>query len=155
MQPPTAPKVFDDRFFALIIGIDNYQNEEIRKLKGCVNDSENVCLFLTEYLHVNPAHIKHLRDGEATRENILSAFEKHLISNQEIQLNDAIVFYFGGHGSCAKHPDGNIMQTICPYDYRMGVRAITDQFIASLMRRLANLKGNNIVSVIICTFRLL
>jgi uncharacterized caspase-like protein len=155
VQPPTAPKVFDDRLFALIIGIDNYQHKKIRKLRGCVNDSENVCRFLTEYLCVNPAHIKHLRDGEATRENILSAFEKHLISNQEIQPNDAIVFYFGGHGSCEKHPDGNMMQTICPYDDRKGARGIPDRIIASLMRRLANLKGNNIVSVVICTFRLL
>lgn len=148
VQPPTALEVFDDRFFALIIGIDDYQNEKIRKLKGCVNDSENVCRFLTEYLHVNPAHIKHLRDGEATRENILSAFEKHFISNQEIQPNDAIVFYFGGHGTCGKHLGGNMLQMICPYDYRMGARGIHDHFIASLMHRLANLKGNNITQII-------
>jgi uncharacterized caspase-like protein len=154
VQPPTAPKVFDDHLFALIIGIDNYENKEIRALQGCVNDSENVCRFLTESLLANPAHIKHLRDTQATRQNILSAFEEHLINNKEIQENDAIIFYFAGHGSREKHADGNMKETICPYDDRMGARGIPNYKIASLMRRLANLRGNNIVSVVICTFSL-
>ena len=148
----------NDRLFALIIGIDNYQDKKIRKLRGCVNDSENVYRFLTESLRASPAHIKHLRDSQATRQNILSAFEEHLLNNQEIQQNDTIVFYFAGHGSYEiseeNYPAGNQLETICPYDDRMGARGIPDRTFASLMRRLAVLRGNNIVSVVICSFQL-
>ena len=143
------------RLFALIIGINKYQDENIRNLEACIRDSENVCNFLTESLHANPLNIRHLRDSEATRKGILSAFEEHLINNQEIQQNDAIVFYFAGHGSYEipeeKYFAGSKMETICPYDDRTGVRGIPDRTFASLMRRLAVLKGNNIVSVVICT----
>ena len=139
----------------MIIGINKYHDKNIRNLKGCVSDSENVFRFLTESLHADPLHIKHLRDSEATRKGILSAFEKQLINNPEIQQNDAIVFYFAGHGSYEipeeNYLAGSKMETICPYDDRIGVRGIPDRTIASLMRRLATLKGNNIVSVVTCT----
>ena len=153
--PIASGDLVNDRLFALVIGIDNYYDENIRNLRGCINDSENVCRFLMETLHANPLHIKHLRDSEATREGILSAFEEHLINNPEIQQNDAIVFYFTGHGSYEipeeNYLTGGKMETICPYDDRKGVRGIPDRTIASLMRRLAALKGNNIVSVATCT----
>ena len=142
--------------FALIIGINKYQDKDIRNFVGCIRDSENVCKFLTEDLHANPLHIRHLRNSEATREGILSAFEEHLINNQEIQQNDPIVFYFAGHGSyeIPQKIDfaGHKMETICPYDDRAGVRGIPDRTFASLMRQLATLKGNNIVSVVNCRF---
>jgi hypothetical protein len=153
--PIASAEMANNRLFALIIGINKYQDENIRNLEGCIRDSENVCRFLTESLHANPLHIRHLRDSEATRKGILSAFEEHLINNQEIHQNDAIVFYFAGHGSYEipeeNYIAGNKMETICPYDDRTGVRGIPDRTFASLTRRLAILKGNNIVSVIICS----
>lgn len=153
--PFASANVANKRLFGLIIGINNYQDENIRKLEGCIRDSENVCRFLTESLHANPLHIRHLRDSEATRNGILSAFKEHLINNQDIQQNDAIVFYFAGHGSYEileeNYFAGNKMEAICPYDDRKGARGIPDRTFASLTRQLANLKGNNIVSVIICT----
>jgi hypothetical protein len=154
IQLPIAPSdTTYNRIFALIIGINKYLDEDIRNLKGCINDSENVCKFLTGSLHANPLHIRHLRDAEATRKAILSAFEEHFINNQEIQQNDAIIFYFAGHGSYeapAEHSIyGHNMETICPYDDRAGEHGIPDCTIASLMKRLASIKGNNIVGFII------
>jgi len=153
--PIASEDLVDDHLFALVIGIDNYQDDKIRNLRGCVNDSENFCRFLTESLHANPLHIKHLRDSEATRQGILCAFQKHLINNQKICKNDPMVFYFAGHGSYEISEEdrlsGSKMETICPYDDRTGVRGIPDRTIASLMRQLAILKGNNIVSFVICT----
>ncbi|KAF8810548.1 hypothetical protein BYT27DRAFT_7134857 [Phlegmacium glaucopus] len=150
-QLPIAPSDTNNRLFALIIGINEYLDENIRNLKGCINDSENVCRFLTESLHANPLHIKHLRNAEATRKGILSAFEEHFINNKEILENDTIVFYFAGHGSCEapsdNSPVGDNMETICPYDDRVRERGIPDRTIASLMRRLASIKGNNITTI--------
>ncbi|KDR71639.1 hypothetical protein GALMADRAFT_794930 [Galerina marginata CBS 339.88] len=141
----------NDRLFALIIGINEYKNANTRNLKGCVPDSENFCRFLTESLHANPLHIKHLRNTEATREGILSAFETHLIGNQKIQQDDAIIFYFAGHGSeefiGESWLTGNKMESICPHDIGTEVRGIPDRTFDCLMRQLASLKGDNITAI--------
>ena len=120
-----------------------------------MNDSTNVYKFLTETLHVDPHHIKYLRNEEATRERILSTFEEHLIENDNIKPQDPILFYFAGHGSYELAPVGwhtanNMMETICPFDERTGteserVRGIPDRTYDSLMRKLAFIKGDNIV----------
>lgn len=154
--PISSPDIEVSRFFALIIGIDNYQDSKIPQLKGCANDSTNIYKFLTETLHASPHHIKHLRNEEATREHILSVFEEHLIGNDEIKPKDPILFYFAGHGSSEVAPESwhaknNRIETICPYDDRTGtgserVRGIPDRTYDSLMRRLASIKGDNIVS---------
>ncbi|KAF8810865.1 hypothetical protein BYT27DRAFT_6478243 [Phlegmacium glaucopus] len=141
-----------NNLFALIIGINKY--EGISRLNGCVTDSENVCSFLTETLGANPLHIIHLRDEEATRDRILSAFKTHFLENEQIQPNDTIIFYFAGHGSVEfpeKAPSkivGEDMETICPYNDRVaGVRGIPDRTLACLMRQLASIKGNNITAI--------
>ncbi|KAF8810861.1 hypothetical protein BYT27DRAFT_7161418 [Phlegmacium glaucopus] len=151
-RPPIAFPNYNNKLFALIIGINNYKG--ISKLNGCVTDSEHVCSFLTETLRANPLHIIHLRDEEATRDGILSAFKKHFLKNEQIQLNNTIIFYFAGHGSVEfpeKAPSkivGEDMETICPYDDRVaGVRGIPDRTLACLMRQLASIKGNNITAI--------
>ena len=140
------------KLFALIIGINNYEDNKIPNLKGCVNDSTNVVNFLTEKFPPEQLRIKHLTNEGATRKDILSAFENHLIGNDEINPQDPILFFFAGHGSSELGPKG-IMETICPYDERSTktqskpVRGIPDRTYDSLMRRLASIKGDNIVSV--------
>ena len=143
------------RFFALIVGIDHYKNS-VNDLKGCVTDSTNVIKFLKESFGGSALHIKHLQNEQATREQILSAFEKHLIGNNKIMLGDPILFYFAGHGSSVRAPEGShtankMWEAICPYDYRTGsgseqVWGIPDRTYDALMQRLATIKGDNIVS---------
>jgi len=41
-------------------------------------------------------HIVTLLDEQATRDAILSSFQTHLIQNNNIKHNDAIVIYFAG-----------------------------------------------------------
>ena len=143
------------RFFALIVGIDHYKNS-VNDLKGCVTDSTNVVTFLEETFCGSARHIKHLQNEQATREQILSAFEKHLIGNDKIMLGDPILFYFAGHGSSVKAPEGShtpnkMWEAICPYDDRTGtgseqVWGIPDRTYNALMQRLAYIKGGNVVS---------
>ncbi|KAF8814528.1 hypothetical protein BYT27DRAFT_7249927 [Phlegmacium glaucopus] len=105
-------------------------------------------------LRANPLHTIHLRDEEATRDGILSAFKKHFLDNEQIQPNDTLTFYFTGYGSVEfpeKAPSkvaGEDMETIYPYDDRVaGVRGIPDRTLACLMRQLASIKGNNITAI--------
>ncbi len=59
-----------------------------------------------------------LTDHEATRENILQAFEEHLI--KWAQPGNVVVFYFSGHGSQVFDPDqifqDGQVSTIVPVD---------------------------------------
>ena len=142
----------DRPIFALLIGIDEYKRgtkPSPRRLRGCVSDSNNIYDFLTRSFNVPPKDIKVLQNEQATRTAILSFFEKHLINNSAIQENDAIIFYFAGHGSRRTAPqhwhleEGKV-ETICPYD-TVDANDIPDYTVGHLMRKLANYKGRNIV----------
>src|ERR1700741_3498456 len=80
---------------ALLVGIDDYA--AVRKLKGCVNDVEDMRQVLTTKFGFSPTHVRTLVNGEATRSGILTAFREHLIEGRG--HDDVVVFYFSGHGS--------------------------------------------------------
>jgi len=87
----TSPK----KLFALLVGIDNYP-KPIQQLRGCVNDILAINKILEEKYGYFQLNIKILLNEEATRTNIIEAFNNHLgqASNQ-----DTVLFYYAGHGS--------------------------------------------------------
>ncbi|KAI9461117.1 hypothetical protein HD554DRAFT_2041491 [Boletus coccyginus] len=140
---PKAPEA--PRIFALVVGIDKYKykSKGFHDLTGCKNDGKRFINFLTEVLGVPLSQIVFLADEEATRQEI------------DIQRNDAIIFFFAGHGSRFAAPQGWLtdskkIETLCSHDYGpIGVDGkwilgITDREIDTLMRRLAFEKGDNI-----------
>jgi hypothetical protein len=135
--------------FALVVGINNYQYGTPPTLRGCVNDSKIVFAYLKDTLHVPEANIVLLHNEQATRETILTTFETHFIHNSAITRDDAIIFYFAGHGSRQRapvdwHSEDSRVETICPYDVAKA-SGIPDYTLTSLLRQLAFHKGNNIV----------
>lgn len=95
------------RKFALLVGINDYPNSERfknRNLQGCLNDVELQRNLLIYRFGFNPNDIKTLTNQEATRENILMSFEKHLI--EQAKPGDVVVFHFSGHGSRVADPYG-------------------------------------------------
>jgi len=66
-------------------------------LKGAVNDTKLQQELLVHRFGFEPSAIRVLTDENATRANILQAFEEHLI--QWAQPGDVVVFHFSGHGS--------------------------------------------------------
>ncbi|KAJ6526228.1 caspase domain-containing protein [Mycena vulgaris] len=146
------------RVFALIIGIDQYKN--LHSLKGCVNDANDFKDFLTNSLHVPSKHIVLLTNEMATRANILSNFQSHLINNPSIRKlgGDTIIWFFAGHGSRVDAPNhmfstDNLVETICPYDQSGAdekentVHGIPDFTVHTLMHKLAEQKGNNLTAI--------
>ena len=66
------------KLHALIIGINNYaEGSEVTPLSGCVNDATNVATFLKK--HFKNCAIKKLLNEKATRKNIITTFQNHLI----------------------------------------------------------------------------
>jgi hypothetical protein len=98
-----------------------------------------------------------LTDKAATRIAILDTFRKHLTENNNVDAGDALIFFYAGHGSRVMTSDdwpatdGKI-ETICPYDERKDengqfIYGIPGRTMNGLFRRLAAIKGNNIVRV--------
>ncbi|KAF7337910.1 hypothetical protein MVEN_02014200 [Mycena venus] len=150
--------------FMLIIGIDEYRSPNIRNLKGCANDAQNINTYLTHRFHVPEAQIACLINEQATRAAILEKFQTHLIHNPSIEKNDTIIIYYAGHGSRAtapaswpSGPDGKI-ETLVPHDERedieLGnvVHGIPDRTIHALLGTLASVKGNNITVILDCCY---
>jgi len=149
--------------FGLIIGIDKYQSDEIRDLKGCKRDAQSVVDFLSHKFHIRSSHFLRISDERATRRAIIDGFQNHLIENSHIEHGDPMVIFYAGHGSRAYAPDGWIadkkrVETVCPHDERSighdgkEIFGIPDRTIGGLLRKLSFIKGDNIVRVLSCTF---
>ena len=142
--------------FALLIGIDEYVAQN--NLRGCVNDVEAMQTLLINRYDIPSDrienHIRVLTNRDATRANILQAFEDFLINNQNINRGDQILFHFSGHGSqmAARpedyEPDG-LNETLVPHDSRTeNVFDIPDKTLAALLDRLAAAKGDQITVIL-------
>lgn len=147
----TAPRIF-----ALVVAIDEYKSPEFQHLTGCKNDGHRFVRFLTGVLGVPSSQITFLANEEASQGEILRRFDQFLVRNADIRRDDAIVFFFAGHGSQVDAPPGwvtedNKIETLCPYDvYTDGddgeeIWGISDRRMDALMRNLAFEKGDNIV----------
>ncbi|MEW6129175.1 MAG: caspase family protein [Acidobacteriota bacterium] len=78
-----------------------------------------------------------LKDQEATRENILQTFQKHLID--DTKPGDICFFFYSGHGSKVKNSasieDDKYDESIVPADSFKGARDIRDKELADLYNR--------------------
>lgn len=80
------------RYFALIIGIDNYTGEW-KPLRNAVNDAKAVAEQLSNRYEFQS--IRTLYNEQATRANILKEYE-WLMSN--LRENDNLLIFYSGHG---------------------------------------------------------
>jgi hypothetical protein len=147
---------------AFLVGINNYQPKEpIKKtpcrkkwknLRGCINDVEAIKGILVSRFYFKQGDIHVLKNEEATRNNILSGIETHLI--EEAVPGDVCVFYYAGHGSRVKNskskePDKKD-ETLVPADWYRGVGDIRDKELKKLFNRILDKKANLTVIIDAC-----
>ncbi|KAG6824171.1 hypothetical protein H0H92_007786, partial [Tricholoma furcatifolium] len=108
--------------FAVIIGIDRYNDIDVPDLSGAVADADAISEFLL-HIDVPRDRIVNLRDGEATRKAILQAL-RDIASNEMIGTQDPILIYFAGFGSethppstWTTTPSNQMIQMILPCDF--------------------------------------
>jgi len=153
------------RIFALLIGIDNYKSGNIWNLHSCVEDAKKMKCWLTDDLDVPKNQIRILLDSHATKQSIEDLFMEHLVNNPIIERNDAIIFYFAGHGSSLPAPAGwshpkqatGKVNILCPYDHDTRTShgrnaGISDRSLISLVEELIVSKGDNITVILDCCF---
>ena len=142
LDPETTASAPERGRRALLVGIDEYAH--VHPLVGPVNDARAVKSFISGHLGYSDRDIRMLLDSEATRDNILDAFEDWLIDGTV--EGDQVFVFFSGHGF--RQPDQNgdeadrYDETLVPVDVRLAADGafsgmITDDEIAVLMNRLA------------------
>lgn len=97
--------------YALIIGINEYDDAETPDLSYCVNDAESIYNLLTLGYGYEEKNIEKLLDEQATQTEIHNKFDELY---KKVDSNDIFVFYFSGHGARA---DDYGIEYICPVDW--------------------------------------
>ncbi len=103
--------LFYDKSWAVIIGINHYQDSSLN-LSYAVNDAKAVEARFRQM----GFEIISLLDEKATRENILQLLTWDLPQN--IGANDRLVVFYAGHGATGELPNGDEVGFLVPYDAR-------------------------------------
>lgn len=127
---------------ALLVGINEYEDTNIRSLRGALNDVARMEQVLAKF-DFPDGNVLPLRNKEATRKGILDAFRDHLLNKTVPGRNDVVVFYYSGHGSqvpderCGDESD-RLDETLVPWDsHNEGANDITDDDINDLLEELS------------------
>ncbi|MFC1857158.1 TAXI family TRAP transporter solute-binding subunit [Thermodesulfobacteriota bacterium] len=95
--------------YALVAGIDSYQNNRIPRLGNAVNDARAI----SDMLRKMGYELTELYNEQATRSNIIHGFSK---IKKKSRHNDGFIFYFAGHGQGLTLETGDKVGYIIPYD---------------------------------------
>lgn len=111
---PQEVRVYD-KTYAVIIGIDRYQNLEFNwQLKNAVSDAKGVRSVLEEKFAFDKFY--ELYNENASREQILKTLQGDLAS---VSKEDAIFVFFAGHGYTQSTQFGDEVGYIVPHDGSM------------------------------------
>jgi hypothetical protein len=103
-----------NRCRALVIGINDYQDPEIRDLGTPLNDARALAAILKDKYGFT---VKTLLDREATWNTIKQELDRLVESSSE---NDSALIYFGGHGVSNDKSDSDEAGWWLPADARKG-----------------------------------
>ena len=106
----TTEDIYDNSY-ALIIGIDKYQN--VQPLNYAVKDAESIQDILVNTFDFPEDNVKILINEDATKQSILQAFSDITTKAED---KDRVLIYFAGHGDTYDLPDGGEMGYLLPVD---------------------------------------
>jgi len=135
--------------WALIIGVSNYKDANIRDLKYADKDAYSFYNSLIEKCRFKKEQIKILLNKDATYENIRRSISGWLLKNA--QKNDKIIIFFSGHGyrdiDNNNDEDDGFDEFLIPFDFQSDdiSSAIRDDEFAYWIN---SLKAENILLVL-------
>jgi hypothetical protein len=101
---------FFGKSYAVVVGIDDYQNDQWPKLSYAVKDAKAVAQFLRSQ---GFTEVVVLLNDQATRAEIAYNLQDHLPGR--LQDNDRLIFFFAGHGYTDRSADVDFGY-IVPFD---------------------------------------
>jgi len=111
-EPPTPPPASASAHYAaswaLLIGIDQYQDARIPRLRHAANDVQ----AMAQVLHGLGFQTLTLLNAQATKRGIEAAFEKL----SDLAKDDRLLIFFAGHGETAQLAKGSEEGFLVPYD---------------------------------------
>ena len=129
------------RLHVLLVGIDEYPSH-VGPLAGCVNDVDQVHDHLRSSGDPRPLAVEMLKNGEATRDNVVRAFRRHF---GRAGAGDVALFHFSGHGARWRsasafqefYPDGKDEGLVCIDSREPGGYDLADKELAVLIQEVA------------------
>lgn len=109
-----APRNFYRESWAVIVGINDYQNWP--KLRYAVNDANGIEEALVQKFGFKRENIRKMLNGEATRQRIMEVLGDEFTDGKKIQRDDRVFFFFAGHGATRTFEDGRQLGFIVPVD---------------------------------------
>jgi len=106
----TTDDIYDNSY-ALIIGIDKYEN--VKPLNYAVKDAESIQDILVNTFNFPEGNITLLKNEEANKDAILKAFSDLTIKAED---NDRVLIYFAGHGETMDLTEGGERGYLLPVD---------------------------------------
>ena len=106
----TTEDIYDNSY-ALIIGIDKYQN--VQNLNYAVKDAASIQDILVNTFDFPKDNVRLLTNEDATKQNIIEAFSDITTKAEE---SDRVLIYFAGHGETMDLPEGGEMGYLLPVD---------------------------------------
>lgn len=88
--------------YALVIGINDYQDNQIPNLTYAVNDAKEITKLLVTQLGYDSKNVIVLTDSDATRTTLLDTLQQAFINNENVPENSSLLVYFAGHGSVSR-----------------------------------------------------
>ncbi len=145
--------------YALLIGVNDYEDPEIDDLSGAVNDVNNLYEVLVRELAIPKDNIAVLKDCRATRARVVAELKK--LSKAKPQ--DTVIIHFSGHGSKLPDDDGDESEragesrldahdeVLCLYDTRKksGKNALRDDELAGF---LSAIEAAEVAVILDCCF---
>ena len=120
---PSVPPSVTRNVHVLVVGIKDYEDETIPRLKYSARDAEAVYEFFRKS-NRSPARAENVHflgdkpneDGlQANRLGIMQAISRYLI-RKATDERDMAILYFSGHGDTGKHPTKNAAYYLIPRD---------------------------------------
>ncbi|MBP7861447.1 caspase family protein [bacterium] len=96
----TTPSSIRDKW-ALIVGISNFQDKRIPKLKYSAKDARDFRDFLVNECNFAPDHVRLLLNEKATERRVTSELGNKFLA-RVAKTGDLTVLYFSTHGSSSK-----------------------------------------------------
>lgn len=138
---------------AVLVAINDYPTAP---LKGCVNDMHSFRDYVADFCRRNDMDFqaKTLEDSEATRDNILQAFDHFKGTTDE----DFCLFFYAGHGShypvpkIFEHlePDGELETIVCHDSRREGGQDLTSKELSYRLYEVCKDHKNAVITVMDC-----
>ena len=106
----TTEDIYDNSY-ALIIGIDKYQN--VQPLNYAVKDAESIQDILVNTFDFPEDNVTLLKNEEATKQNILKSFSE---ITKKAEDSDRVLIFFAGHGETMDLPEGGEKGYLIPVE---------------------------------------